>query len=101
MSEEEILKVAQKVLELQEQNGKRFVAYSNNSQSIADKYRKDLWKLFGTTGSIEQAVRTVACYMCGARTLNQLSLEKHYAAREIMDELYKRIIENNMHKNND
>lgn len=91
MTDEEIMKVAMKVIELQEAQSKSKVISVNKTSEVQSKYHKKLWDIFGSTGTIEAAVRTVATYMAGGRTLSTLSLEQHYKCLEIMDELFGRI----------
>lgn len=91
MSDEDILKIAQKVIELQNINSTGKVLTANRTAEITKKYHKPLYEKFGSTGTIEAAVRTVACYMAGERTMNALTLEKYYECMGVMDELFSRI----------
>lgn len=91
MSEEDIIRIAQKVIELQNANSTGKVVATNRTAEITKKYHKQLHEKFGSTSTIETAVRMVACYMAGKRTVAELSIEKYYECMGTMDELFARI----------
>lgn len=91
MTDQEVLRIAQKVIELQESTSKQKIVSANRTAQVAEKYHTKMHELFGPTGTIESAVRTVATYMAGGRRLSELTLEQHYKCLEIMDELFSRI----------
>lgn len=62
MTDEEIEKIARKVLELQKAEGIKTTQSLLTFQEVQQRYHKDVFTKFGTTGSIDSAIRTVATY---------------------------------------
>ena len=91
LSEEEIDKIAKRVLELNVVE-ERYKYRVYPSTLIKNKYHQEIYKRFGATGTIEDAIRTVATYKCGARVLRQIPVEKHVEFAEYMEKLYKDIL---------
>ena len=89
LSEEEINKIARKVIELRTAK-EPFRVYP--STLIKQKYHEKIYKKFGATGIIEDAIRVVATYKCGARRLSEIPLERHVEFGEYMEQLYKEVL---------
>lgn len=60
---------------------------------IAKKYHKQMYEKFGTTGTIEGAIRTVAVYVCGERYIKRVKPDKWKKCLEYAEQLYKDILE--------
>ena len=89
LSEEEIDKIAKRVIELNPQKG-TYRVYP--STEIIQKYHKRIYEKFGSTGTIEDAIRTVTTYKCGFRRLSQIPLEQHEEYKEYMEKIYNDIL---------
>ena len=76
MTEEEIDKVARRVLELQKESGVKTTQSILTFQEVQQRYHKDIYTKFGTTGSIDSAIRTVATYSQGQRYVARLGGKK-------------------------
>lgn len=59
MTEEEIDKVARRVLELQKESGLKTTQSILTFQEVQQRYHKDIYTKFGTTGSIDIAVENI------------------------------------------
>lgn len=93
MTDEEIDKIAKRVLEMQQKEGTRLVNGRCSIADITDKYHKQLYEKFGPTGAIESAIRTVAIYKVGVRYIAQVPESKFEECREYAERLYKDILE--------
>lgn len=62
MTDEEIEKIAKKVLELQKADGVKTTQSLLTFQEVQQRYHKEIYQKFGTTGGIDSAIRTVATY---------------------------------------
>ncbi len=92
LTDEEVDKIAKKVLEMQLQQG---IKTTNGRCSIADitnKYHEKMYKRFGTTGQIESAIRTVAVYKVGVRYIAQIPENKFEECRNYAEQIYKDIL---------
>ena len=92
MSDEDIDKIAKRVLELQQKEGLKL---TNGRCSIADiihKYHKRMYDKFGTTGQIESSIRTVAVYKVGVRHIAQIPENKFEECRKYAERIYKDIL---------
>ena len=92
MSEEDIEKIAKKVLELQKAEGIKSIQSSLTFQEVQQKYHKQVFDKFGTTGSIDSAIRTVATYSQGQRYVARLGGQKFDNAIQVADKLYRLIL---------
>lgn len=93
MTNEEIDKIARRVLELQKEQGLKTIQQSLLTfQEVQQRYHKELYKKFGTTGSIETAIRTVATYSQGQRYVARLSGKEFDNAVQVADKLYKLVL---------
>ena len=72
MSDEEIDRIAKRVLEMQKEQGIKTVNGRCSIADITNKYHKQLYEKVGTTGQIESAIRTVAVYKVGVRYMAQV-----------------------------
>ena len=101
MTEEEIEKIAKKVLELQKAEGVKTTQSLLTFQEVQQRYHKEIFKKFGTTGSIDSAIRTVATYSQGQRYVARLSGVEFDNAVQVADELYRFVLGINLEgKNN-
>ena len=93
MTDEDIDKIAKRVLELQKEQGTKTVQ-SNllTFQTVQQRHHKDVYQKFGTTGAIDTAIRTVATYSQGQRYVARLSGKEFDDAVKVADELYKLIL---------
>ena len=92
MTEEEIDKIARKVLELQKIEGVKTTQSLLTFQEIQQRYHKDIYIKFGTTGSIDSAIRTVSTYSQGQRYVARLGGEQFDNAVQVADKLYRLIL---------
>lgn len=92
MSEEDIEKIAKKVLELQRADGIKSTQSLLTFQEVQQRYHKDIFQKFGTTGSIDNAIRTVATYSQGQRYVARLGGKEFDNAVQIADYLYKLVL---------
>ena len=92
MSDEEINKIAKRVIELQLKQGVRAINGKCTLADITDKYHKEMYDKFGTTGQIESAIRTVAVYKTGVRYIAQIPEEKFEECRKYAEKIYKDIL---------
>lgn len=92
LADEDIEKIAKKVLELQVKEGIRTVNGRCSIADITDKYHKQMYDKFGTTGQIESAIRTVAVYKTGVRYISQISENKFEECRNYAEKIYKDIL---------
>ena len=60
MTDEEIEKIARKVLELQKAEGVKTTQSLLTFQEVQQRYHKEIYQKFGTTNGIDSAIRTVA-----------------------------------------
>ena len=92
MSEEEIEKMAEKMLEIQEKIKTREKRNNNSLRDITNKYHAKIYDKFGSTQTIESAIRTVAVYKCGQRYITRAKEEKMEECMEYAEKLYKDIL---------
>lgn len=92
LSEQDITKIAEKVLELQEKEGIKAIRGKCSIADITDKYHKQMYEKFGTTGTIEAAIRTVAVYKTGTRYISQIPEKKFEECRSYAEKIYKDIL---------
>lgn len=93
MTDEDIDKIARRVLELQKEQGTKTIQ-SNllTFQEVQQRYHKDVYQKFGTTGGIDSAIRTVATYSQGQRYVARLSGKDFDNAVKVADKLYRLIL---------
>ena len=70
LTDDDVERIAKKILELQAKDGIKAVRSPNMIAEVTRKYHQKLWGKFGGTGTIEQAVRTVAIYSQGQRYIS-------------------------------
>lgn len=92
MSEEDIEKIAKKVLELQKADGVKTTQSLLTFQEVQQRYHKEVYAKFGTTGGIDSAIRTVATYSQGQRYVARLGGTEFDNAVQVADKLYKLIL---------
>ena len=92
MTDEDIEKIAKKVLELQEKDGVKAVRNTNQIADITRKYHKQMYDKFGPTSRIEEAIRVVVTYSEGERYLCRLDSEEMQRAKKFAEYLYKKIL---------
>lgn len=92
MTDEEIEKIAKKVLELQKAEGVKTTQSLLTFKEVQQRYHKEIYQKFGTTGGIDSAIRTVATYSQGQRYVARLSGKEFNNAVKIADKLYKLVL---------
>lgn len=92
MTDEEIEKIAKKVLELQKADGVKTTQSLLTFQEVQQRYHKEIYQKFGTTGGIDSAIRTVATYSQGQRYVARLSGKEFDNAVQVADKLYKLVL---------
>ena len=92
MTDEEIDKIAKRVLELQLEQGIRTLNGKCSIADISNKYHQKMFEKFGTTGQIETAIRTVAVYKTVVRYIAQIPENKFEECRNYAEKLYKDIL---------
>lgn len=92
MTDEEIDKIAKRVLEMQLQQGVKAINGKCSVSDISNKYHNKMFEKFGTTGQIETAIRTVAVYKTGVRYIAQIPENKFEECRNYAEKLYKDIL---------
>lgn len=92
MTDEEIEKIARKVLELQKAEGVKTTQSLLTFQEVQQRYHKEVFQKFGTTGSIDSAIRIVATYSQGQRYVARLGGEQFDKAVQVADRLYRLIL---------
>lgn len=92
MTDEEIEKIAKKVLELQKADGVKTTQSLLTFQEVQQRYHKEIYQKFGTTGGIDSAIRTVATYSQGQRYVARLGGKKFDNAVQVADKLYKLVL---------
>lgn len=93
MTDEEIDKIAKRVLEMQIEQGIKAINGKCSINDITNKYHKQMFDKFGTTGQIESAIRTVAVYKTGVRYMAQIAENKFEECRKYAEQLYKDILQ--------
>ena len=89
MTDEEIEKIAKKVLELQKAEGVKTTQSLLTFQEVQQRYHKEIYQKFGTTNGIDSAIRTVATYSQGQRYVARLGGKEFDNAVQVADKLYK------------
>lgn len=93
MSDEDIDKIAKRVLELQKEQGVKATQQGLLTfQEVQQRYHKEVYQKFGTTGGIDNAIRTVATYSQGQRYVARLGGKEFDKAVQVADKLYKLIL---------
>ena len=92
MTDEEIEKIARNVLELQKADSVKTTQSLLTFQEVQQRYHKELFQKFGTTGSIDSAIRTVATYSQGQRYVARLGGEQFDNAVQVADKLYRLVL---------
>lgn len=93
MTDDEIEKIAKRVLELQKEQGTKTIqANLLTFQEVQQRYHKEVYQKFGTTGGIDSAIRTVATYSQGQRYVARLSGKEFDNAVQVADKLYKLVL---------
>lgn len=92
MTDEEIEKIAKKVLELQKADGVKTTQSLLTFQEVQQRYHKEIYQKFGTTGGIDSAIRTVATYSQGQRYVARLVGKEFDNAVQVADKLYKLVL---------
>ena len=92
MSEEDIERIAKKVIELQKSDGIKSTQSLWTFQEVQQRYHKQVFDKFGTTGSIDSAIRTVATYSQGQRYVASLSGQEFDNAIQVTDKLYRLVL---------
>ena len=93
LSNEDIEKIALKVVNMQKENEIKKLRNTFRLSNITNKYHQQMYQKFGTTGRIDDAIRTVATYKCGQRYISRLSGEKQKQCEQYAEKLYKDILE--------
>ena len=92
MTDEEIEKIARRVLELQTKDGVKAIRNTNQIADITKKYHRQMYDKFGSTTRIEDAIRVVVTYSEGERYLCRLDSDGMQRAKEFAEFLYKKIL---------
>ena len=92
MTDEEIEKIARKVLELQKAEEVKTTQSLLTFQEVQQRYHKEIYQKFGTTGGIDSAIRTVATYSQGQRYVARLGGKEFDNAVQLADKLYKLVL---------
>lgn len=92
MTDEEIEKIARKVLELQKAEGVKTTQSLLTFQEVQQRYHKEIYQKFGTTNGIDSAIRTVATYSQGQRYVARLGGKEFDDAIQVADKLYKLVL---------
>lgn len=92
LSEDEVEQIARKVLELQKADGVKTTQSLLTFQEVQQRYHKEIYSKFGTTGSIDSAIRTVATYSQGQRYVARLGGEQFDKAVQVADQLYRLVL---------
>ena len=92
MTDEEIEKIAKKVLELQKAEGAKTTQSLLTFQEVQQRYHKEIYQKFGTTATIDSAIRTVATYSQGQRYVARLGGKEFDDAVQVADKLYKLVL---------
>lgn len=92
MTDEEIEKIAKKVLELQKAEGVKSTQSLLTFQEVQQRYHKEIYQKFGTTNGIDSAIRTVATYSQGQRYVARLGGKEFDDAVQVADKLYKLVL---------
>lgn len=92
MNDEDIDKIARRVLELQEEKRVKTTQSLLTFQEVQQRYHKEIYQKFGTTGGIDSAIRTVATYSQGQRYVARLSGKEFDNAVRIADKLYRLVL---------
>lgn len=59
---------------------------------ISRKYHKQIYNKFGSTGTIESAIRTVAVYVCGERYIKRITSENWQKCLDYAERLYRDVL---------
>jgi hypothetical protein len=92
MTDEEIEKIARKVLELQKAEGVKTTQSLLTFQEVQQRYHKEIYQKFGTTNGIDSAIRTVATYSQGQRYVARLGGKEFDNAVQVANKLYKLVL---------
>lgn len=92
LSDDEIEQIARKVLELQKADGVKTTQSLLTFQEVQQRYHKEIFQKFGTTGSVDNAIRTVATYSQGQRYVARLGGEQFDNAVQVADKLYRLLL---------
>lgn len=92
MTDEEIEKIARRVLELQKVEGVKTTKSLLTFQEVQQRYHKEVFLKFGTTGNIDSAIRTVATYSQGQRYVARLVGKEFDNAVQVADKLYRLVL---------
>lgn len=92
MTDEEIEKIAKKVLELQKADGVKTTQSLLTFQEVQQRYHKEIYQKFGATATIDNAIRTVATYGQGQRYVTRLGGKEFDNAVQVADKLYKLVL---------
>lgn len=92
MTDEEIEKIAKKVLELQKAEGVKTTQSLLTFQEVQQRYHKEIYQKSGTTNGIDSAIRTVATYSQGQRYVARLGGKEFDDAVQVADKLYKLVL---------
>lgn len=92
MTDEDIDRIAKRVLELQKEQGVKTTQSLLTFQEVQQRYHKEVFQKFGTTGGIDSAIRTVATYSQGQRYVARLGGKEFDNAVQVADKLYKLIL---------
>lgn len=93
MTDEEVDKIAKRVLEMQLEQGIKAINGKCSINDITNKYHKQMFDKFGTTGQIESAIRTVAVYKTGVRYIAQIPENKFEECRKYAEQIYRDILQ--------
>lgn len=92
MTDEEIDKIAKKVLELQKAERVKTTQSLLTFQEVLQRYHREIYQKFGTTNEIDSAIRTVATYSQGQREVARLGGKEFDDAVQVADKLYKLVL---------
>ncbi len=93
MTDEDVEKIAKRVLEMQLEQGIKAINGKCSINDITNQYHKQMFDKFGTTGQIESAIRTVAVYKVGVRYIAQVPENKFEECRKYAEQIYKDILQ--------
>lgn len=92
MTDDDIDRIAKRVLELQREQGVKTTQSLLTFQEVQQRYHKEVFQKFGTTGGIDTAIRTVATYSQGQRYVARLGGKEFDNAVQVADKLYKLVL---------
>ncbi len=93
ITDEDVEKIAKKVIEKQKENEVKKIRSTFRLSNITNKYHEQMYHKFGTTGRIEDAIRTVAVYKCGQRYISRVTEDRCKECEDYAEKLYRDILQ--------